>query len=136
MQGVNDARPGERWHYTDVEYARETVKLLKSYKLEHTYYEHDGKHAMAVGKEYVAKYFAATQNLRRDPFYPRVTMATPVGFRRNYCSSLKHNRWLTINETTEGTIKFDELLSNGEDDFHKWRLSHQVSERSARWSMP
>lgn len=129
VQGINDAREGVRWHYTDIEYARLTVKLLTAYKLEHTYFEHDGMHAMSEGKEFIAKYFAAAKNVRRDPFYPHITIATPVGFRRNYCSSLAHNRWLTINDTVEGTLQFDELVTNGEDNFSRWRLAHQTTER-------
>jgi pimeloyl-ACP methyl ester carboxylesterase len=129
VQGVNDARKGVRWHYTDVEYARYTDQLLKAYKLEHTYYEHSGKHAVSEGKEYIAKYLAATKDLRRDPYYPHITLATPAGFSRNYSSSLSHNRWLTINETTPGKLAYDELLTNGSDDFDDWRLSHRVNER-------
>ena len=130
IQGVNDAREGVRWHYTDVEYARLTHKLLTGYQLEHTYYEHAGKHAVAEGKEHIAKYLAVAKNLRRDPYCSRVTIATPAGFRRNYCSALADNRWLSINDTLPGNLRYDELVTNDADDFHAWRLSHQVSERS------
>jgi predicted esterase len=129
VQGIKDAREGARWHYTDVEYARETVKLLTAYKLEHRYYEHDGMHAMCEGKEYVAEYLKSAKNLRRDPYTQRVTLATPAGFSAYHSSRLRHNRWLTINEVTPGKIPFDELISNGEDDFHRWKLSHARIER-------
>lgn len=130
IQGVHDAREGVRWHYTDVEYARLTHKLLTGYQLEHTYYEHAGMHSVSQGKEYIAKYLAVAKSLRRDPYCSRVTIATPAGFRRNYCSALADNRWLSINETLPGNLKYDELVTNGSEDFHEWRLSHQVSERT------
>lgn len=129
VHGRNDARDGARWHYTDVEHARLTVQLLTSYKLDHQYYEHDGMHGLSEGKEYVAKYLEAAKELRRDPFYPRVTLATPAGYSAYHSSRLRHNRWLTINGVTPGTISFDELNSNGEDDFHAWRLSAAKVER-------
>jgi predicted esterase len=129
VQGVNDARAGARWHYTDVEYARLTVQLLTSYKRHHQYYEHDGMHSMSEGKEYVAKYLESAKELRRDPFYPRVTLATPAGYSAYHSSRVRHNRWLSINEVTPGKISFDELITNGDDDFHAWRLSSQKVER-------
>ncbi|WP_254512374.1 alpha/beta fold hydrolase [Anatilimnocola floriformis] len=129
VQGINDARDGARWHYTDIEYARETVKLLTAYKLEHRYYEHDGMHALSEGKEYVADYLKAAKNLRRDAYTPRVTLATPAGYSAYQSSRLRHNRWLTINAVTPGTIPFDQLVSNGEEDFHRWKLSHERVER-------
>ena len=130
VQGVNDARPGARWHYTDVEYARQTVRLLQSYNLEHTYCEHEGMHALCEGKEFIAQYLNVAKNLRRDPFAPHIALATPQGFGHYYKSPARHNRWLSINETLPGTLKFDQLVTNGADDFHEWRLHHEVTERS------
>lgn len=129
VHGANDARDGARWHYTDVEHARLTVQLLTAYKLDHQYYEHDGMHALSEGKEYVAKYLQTAKELRRDPFFPRVTLATPAGFSAYHSWRQRHNRWLTINEVTPGTIWFDELNSTGEDDFYAWRLSRTRVER-------
>jgi len=129
VQGINDAREGSRWHYTDVEYARATVKLLTAYKLEHTYFEHDGMHAMCEGKEYVAKYLETAKDMRRDPFCARVTLATPAGFSSYHSSRLRESRWLSINQVTPGKVPLDELVTNGEDDFHAWRLTHERIER-------
>jgi pimeloyl-ACP methyl ester carboxylesterase len=130
IQGVNDARKGVRWHYTDIEYARWTHKLLKSANIDHTYFEHDGKHSVSYGRKYIAKFLKASQNTRRDPYYPHVTLASPSGFRKGYCSPVIHNRWLTLNESTKGELEFDALLSNGEEDFEAWQLEHHVTKRS------
>jgi predicted esterase len=129
IQGVHDARAKERWHYTDVEYARWTDRLLTARQLDHTYYEHDGKHAVSYGKEYIAKYLASAKSLRRDAYYPHVVLVSSVGFKRSYSSPVEHNRWLTLDETSEGAVEYDELVTNGAEDFDRWRLKHQVTQR-------
>lgn len=129
VQGIHDARPGERWHYTDIEYARWTDKLLKQNHLDHAYFEHDGEHALSFGKKYISKYLRSVQNLRRDPRYPHVVLATPVGFQR-WCSfPVEHNRWLSLDEATDGLLEYDALESNGDDDFDSWRLEHKTRRR-------
>lgn len=130
IQGVHDAVEGKRWHYTDVDYARRTDKLLTKLGLDHTYYEHDGGHGMNNGKRATAEYLKTAQLLRRDPFYPHIALASPCGYSRTCCSETKHNRWLTIDEGTEGTIEFDELQTNGTEDFNKWRLIQGKAERT------
>lgn len=130
VQGIRDARKGQRWHYTDVAYARHTDKLLTKYKIDHTYYEHDGEHAVHFGREWIAKYLHSAAELRRDPYYPQIVVATPVGFRRDCCSSVKHNRWLTLDKASEGEIEYDELYTNGTEEFDKWRLRHRTAKHS------
>ncbi len=129
IQGVNDARPGERWHYTDVEYARWTDKLLAAKQIEHTYFEHEGKHGVRFGREYLAKFLQMSQHFRRDVCYPHVALASPVGYSRTCSFPVKHNRWLTLHEVTKGEIDFDELFTNGSKDFAKWRLDHRMSKQ-------
>ncbi len=123
LQGADDAVRGVRWHYTDVEYGRWTDKILSRENLDHVHMEHDKNHGFGYGREKVAEYFASTGDLRRDPYYPHVTLASPEGFKESYCSSIRHNRWVTLNETTKGELKYDELVSHG-DDFDSWRLEH------------
>jgi predicted esterase len=130
VQGVHDAVDGRRWHYTDIDYARRTDKLLTKLGLDHTYYEHDGGHGMHHGKKDVAAYLKTAGRLRRDPYYPRIALASPNGYSRSCCSEVEHNRWLTLDEATEGTIRFDELQTNGSDDFDKWRLVQSTANRS------
>lgn len=131
VQGVHDAQPKIRWHSTDVEYARWTDKLLTQLNLDHTYFEHGGEHAVRYGKQYIARFLESAKELRRDPYYPHVALATPLGFRRSYCSSVRHNRWLTLNEAANGSLEYDELTSNGSESFDQWRLKHRKRERDA-----
>jgi pimeloyl-ACP methyl ester carboxylesterase len=125
VQGVNDARRGYRWHYTDVEYGRLTQKIFEREKLDHVYFEHDGGHGMYENREKMAEYFASAEKVRRDPYFPHVTLASPQGFARNYLHHVAHNRWLTLDESTGGNLTYDELVTNGEDDFDNWRLRHR-----------
>ncbi len=129
VQGVHDARPEIRWHYTDIEYARWTDKLLSGEKLEHVYFEHDGEHAVHYGREYIARFLESAQELRRDPYHRHVVLASPVGFDESYCFRVEHNRWLTLNEAADGDLEYDELVSRGGNDFDRWRLEHRKTER-------
>jgi pimeloyl-ACP methyl ester carboxylesterase len=129
VQGVHDAQRGERWHYTDIEYARWTDKILTREKLDYVYREHDGEHAVYNGKEHIATFLKSARDLRRDPCYPHVVLASPVGFKRWYCFPVKHNRWLTLNESASGKLEYDELVDNDADDFDSWRLEHRRSKR-------
>ena len=125
IAGTHNARPGKRWHYTDVAYGRWTHKLLERKKIDHTYYEHDGEHALYFGKPYIEKYLQATRQLRRDSCYPHIALASPVGFKKSYRSAVRHNRWLSLDETGEGQLEFDCLVSNDADDFADWTLKHR-----------
>ncbi|HET6882709.1 MAG TPA: hypothetical protein VFI31_21250 [Pirellulales bacterium] len=131
VHGVHDARPKLRWHYTDIEFARQTDRLLNEYGLDHAYLEHQGEHAVLFARDKIAEFFVSGRELRRDPFYPHVTLASPTGFRPDYyCSSVEHNRWLTLDEATDGEIEYDELIDNGvEGDFDAWRLEHRRGRR-------
>jgi hypothetical protein len=129
VQGVHDAQRGQRWHYTDIEYARWTDNVLSREQLDYVYMEHDGEHAVHDGKEHILRFLKSARELRRDPCYPHVVLASPVGFKRWYCFPVKHNRWLTLNETASGKLEYDELVDNGADDFDSWRLKHRRSHR-------
>jgi predicted esterase len=124
IHGVRDADRGR--HYTDIEYARLTHALLKEKQLEHVYRELDDDHH--VYPEETAAYLAASRNLRRDPYARRVALASPVGFKESrwYLAPVRHNRWLSLDETAEGEIDYDKLESNGawdSDDFELRRKS-------------
>ncbi len=125
VHGVRDAIRDERWHYTDIEYARWTDKLLSRQKIEHVFFEHEGEHGVSEGKEYIRKYFESAGNVRRESFPPRVALASPVGFDEDYCFPVEHNRWLTLDEAVDGSLEYDALLTNGADDFDDWRLRHR-----------
>lgn len=121
ISGVNDAQRGVRWHHTDVEYARQTDRIFQREKLDHKYYEHDGEHCFGENRASVSDYLATAGKLRRDPYYPRIAVATPQGFTYNYMHRVRHNRWLTLDEETPGEIRVDELVTRG-SDFDSWRL--------------
>jgi pimeloyl-ACP methyl ester carboxylesterase len=129
VQGVRDAERGVRWHYTDVEYARSTNRLLSRDKLDFLYMEHAGGHGVWNGREHIARFFDSAADLRRDPRHPHVVLASPVGFKRWYSFPVKHNRWLTLGESTPGQIEYDELLADDDGDFDSWRLTHSRSRR-------
>ena len=129
VQGVHDAARGQRWHYTDIEYARWTDKLLSKEKLDYVYFEHEGEHGKGQGKPYIARFLKSNETLRRDPYFPHVVLASPVGFKRWYCFPVEHNRWLTLNEAVDGKLEYDELIDNDADDFDDWRLKHRKSRR-------
>jgi pimeloyl-ACP methyl ester carboxylesterase len=131
VQGVHDAQRGVRWHHTDVEYARWTHRIFTRESLEHAYFEYDGEHSFAQMRPMVAEYLASAGQLRRDAYYPHVTLASPQGFAWNYRNPVKHNRWLTLDETTRGELEYDDLDASG-DDFDSWRLEHtRISRRGA-----
>jgi poly(3-hydroxybutyrate) depolymerase len=128
VQGVQDAREGVRWHYTDVAYGRWTDQLLSQEKLDYRYLEHHGKHAVSYGRPGIAQFLEAAPQMRRDPYFPHVVLASPLGFKKSYCFPVEHNRWLTLNGTVPGDIEYDELISSG-NDFKSWRLEHRKSKR-------
>lgn len=130
VQGVRDAIKGERWHYTDIEYARWTDKLLAQDKHDYVYIEHPGEHGKGQGKPFIAKFLKTVETLRRDPYFPHMVLASPVGFKRWYCFPVEHNRWLTLNEAVDGKLEYDELIDNDADDFDDWRLEHRKSRRA------
>ncbi len=126
IQGIHDAQRGVRRHHTDVEYARWTHKIFTRAGLDHVYYEYDGGHDFAEMRPKVAEYLASNKQVRRDPFYPHVTLASPQGFAWNYLHRVSHNRWLTLDTTANGTLEYDDLTSSG-DDFDSWRLEHSLT---------
>lgn len=129
INGLMDAEKGERWHYTDIEYARWTTKLLSEQGLDHTFVQHDHGHNLCHGKPLIARFLRTTQDVRRDPCFEHVVLASPVGYSRYYSSKVRHNRWLTLDEASEGRIEYDELLSDEDVDFDDWELEHRTSRR-------
>lgn len=137
INGVKDAekRPdGDgwyRWHYTDVAYARETDRILTEQKLDYVYYEHSQGHNLSHGKPYISRFLKDSSELRRDPYFPQIAVATPLGYSHYHAAPVRHNRWLTMNKLTPGKIEFDELVTNDEEDlaFDDWRLEHRKMRR-------
>ena len=129
VHGVHDARDHVRWHFTDIEYARWADKVLTQRKIDHVYLEHEGKHAIGFAREKIAGFFQSAGEMRRDPYYPHIALASPAGFKASYCYPVEHNRWLTLNKAVNGRLPYDALVVHGADDFFTWRLEHRVIER-------
>ena len=131
VNGVHDAHEdkgdgtGHRWHYTDVEYGRQTDQILTRLHLDHVYYEHGGGHSFAYGRKKVFEYFRSAQNLRRDPFYEHIGLATPAGFHRSFYYPVRHNRWLSLDQATPGNLVYDELVPYDDGSFASWRLEYR-----------
>jgi hypothetical protein len=120
-----------RWHYTDIVYARETDRLLTEQKLDYVFYEHPDGHDLCYGKPYIVKFLDEAKDLRRDPYYPHIAVATPLGYGWNYSFPARHNRWLTMNQLTPGKIEFDELTTNDRRGlaFDDWKMEHRKIDR-------
>jgi predicted esterase len=129
VHGVYDARDHVRPHFTDIDYARWTDKLLTEQKLDHVYLEHDGKHAVGYARTKLAEFFKSAGSLRRDPYYPHVALASPAGFKESFCFPVRHNRWLTLDKATDGSIVYDALLARDTRDFSTWHLEHRKIRR-------
>ena len=132
VQGVHDARPGVRWHYTDIAYGRSTDTILNRLGLDHLYLEQDGNHSIAYGRPLIARYLEYGKGLRRDPYYPHVVLASPQGFSAACSYPVEDNRWLTLDKSKPGDIEYDELIPNRTNDFNDWKLSHYVGKHQRR----
>ncbi|MBS0266850.1 MAG: alpha/beta fold hydrolase [Planctomycetes bacterium] len=127
VHGVQDAVKGERWHYTDIAYARWSQTILSRLNLEYTYLEHDGEHGIFPSRAGIERYLRAAARQRRDPFAKSIALASPNGFDDWFAGPVRHNRWLTLEEADSGTIEYDELITNGAEEFDDWRLRYRVA---------
>ena len=131
VNGAHDAHPdkgdgkGHRSHYTDVEYLRQTRQILAHHDIQYVAFEHDGGHAFGSGKKYVFQYFRSARDLRRDPFFDHVGLASPAGFRKPYRSPVRHNRWLSLDEAVKGDLEYERLIPHNERSFTNFRLEYR-----------
>jgi hypothetical protein len=95
-------------------------------------------HSVGYGKQYILEFFEASRKLRRDPFFPHVVLASPVGYSAAKCYPVRHNRWITLDSTTEGPLEYDALQSNGRghskdgpaEEWSQWELRYKKVQRS------
>ena len=138
VHGTQDAELGVRDRHTDIEFARWAHRLLEERHILHRFLEHPGGHSFGYAKPHVLAFLHTSAALRRDPFHPRVVLASPVGYSSSKCYPLCHNRWLTLDEAAEGTLEYDALRSNGRghskdgpiEQWTQWKLSHQKVNRN------
>ena len=124
IHGTRDADRGT--HYTDFEYARLTDELLTHYELDHVFIKRDGGHELY--RDEIRDYLKSAADVRRNPYSAHVTLASPVGFKESrwYLAPVKHNRWVTLEEQTDGDLEYDRT---DEWDGRDFRLNHRKTKR-------
>jgi len=134
VHGKDDAKLGVRDRNTDFAFARWAHDLLVQKNIPHVYKEHAGMHPIGYGKRHILDFFQAGRELRRDPFFPQVVLASPVGYSTSKCYPVRHNRWITLDATSEGLIEYDSLRRHGRghskdspiEEWNEWELRHAV----------
>jgi len=124
---VHSSRDAERGrHYTDFAFAAWTHTLLQRDHLDHRLEVHNGFHDISYGCEILTEFFQSAKDVRRDPYYPHITLASPVGWSWTYRRRVRHNRWLTLDDTTDGELTYDELVPHGSNsELQGWSLEHR-----------
>jgi predicted esterase len=134
VHGTRDAQPSVRPHNTDIAYAHAARKLLDEHGIEYVYKQHDGGHDIEYSLSGIESFLASTHELKRDPCYPHVVLASPIGYRNEamYCFPVRHNRWLTLEQSVKEKLVYDELWPKGlRTDFETWMLEHSPREIDA-----
>ena len=138
VHGTRDAELGVRDRHTDIAFARWAHELLSERDVPHVFKEHPGMHSVGYGKSHILEFFEASRTLRRDPFFPHVVLASPVGYSAGKCYPVLHNRWITLDSTTEGPLDYDALQGSGRghgkdgpaEDWSQWELRHKMVKRN------
>lgn len=139
VHGKMDAEYGVRARHTDFAFARYADQLLTEQGIPHFFLQHPGGHPMGFARPVIRDFLLAHPNLHRDPYFPHIALASPVGFRDERFFPLRHKRWLTLDKATDGELEFDALKENGKghsekdslEDWNAWHLSHEKVTRKA-----
>lgn len=113
---VAPGTPGRtaRPRFTDVFFARTAHKLLDEAGVEHVYCEHPHGHSTKYAVKGLGEFVKMMTTVRRDPFSTRIVAMTKRGWHGGRdMPLLRHNKWITIGQTTEGHIPFDRILRTG-----------------------
>ena len=128
VHGANDARHGFRSRYTDPTYPRLASRQMKAQKVPHTYLEHQWGHGFAEAKPHVLKHLLAVRDKHRDPFFPRVSLTTPIGNTISKFRFVQHRRWVSIDRIGYGKVRYDALPS-------MWgRIGLEQAESIEKWN--
>ena len=138
VHGVKDAELGVRDRHTDIAFARYAHELLSQRKIPHVYREHPDGHSFGYGKQCVIDFLKDNRDLRRDPFFPHVVLASPVGYTSGKCYPVRHNRWITLDEAIEAPLEYDTLQRQGPghskdsspEEWKQWKLIHTTVKRN------
>ena len=113
---VAPGTPGRaaRPRFTDVYFARTAHKLLEEAGVKHIYCEHPDGHSTKYAAKGLDEFVRMMKTVKRDPFSTRIVAMTKRGWQGGRAMPpLKHNKWITIGETTEGHILFDSVRRTG-----------------------
>lgn len=137
VHGARDSEYGVRDRHTDVAFARLAHRLLEEQGIPHVFREHPGGHAFGYAKSHVRQFLQASGDLRRDPSFSHVVLASPVGYKTSKCYPVRHNRWVTLEAKREGLLAYDTLAgttggdSEGpKDEWDRWQLKHETTQRN------
>jgi len=137
VHGTKDAEPGVRDRHTDIAFAHRAHQLLNKHGIPHVFTEHPGGHPVGYGKSHILEFLRTNEDLRRDPFHSHVVLASPVGYGSSKCYAVRHNRWVTLDEATEGQLEYDALVRSGPghskdssvEEWEQWKLDHKTVKR-------
>ena len=137
VHGTKDAEPGVRDRHTDIAFARFAHELLAKKSLPHVFKEHPDGHSFGYAKQHVVDFLKAGKRLRRDPFFPHVVLASPVGYSTGKCYPVRHNRWITLDAAVEAPLEYDALERQGPghskdsspEEWKQWKLTHKRIKR-------
>jgi len=138
VHGTKDAELGVRDRHTDVAFARFAHELLSKKDISHAYKEHPDGHSFGYGKPHVVDFLKASRKVRRDPFFPHVVLASPVGYSTGKCYPVRHNRWITLDAADEAPLEYDVLQRHGPghtkdstpEEWEQWKLAHTTVKRN------
>jgi predicted esterase len=137
VHGVKDAEPGVRDRHTDIAFARYAHELLSQRNIPHVYKEHPNGHSFGYAKQCVVDFLKGSRDLRRDPFFRHVVLASPVGYGSGKCYPVRHNRWITLDAADEAPLEYDALQIQGPghskdslpEEWNEWKLTHMSVDR-------
>jgi predicted esterase len=138
VHGAKDAELGVRDRHTDIAFARYAHELLSQRNIPHVYKEHPDGHSFGYGKQFVVDFLKGSPNLRRDPFFRHVVLASPVGYGSGKCYPVRHNRWITLDAADEAPLEYDALRIEGPghskdsspEQWNEWKLTHRSVTRN------
>lgn len=137
VQGVRDAEYGVRDRHTDIAFARHAHRLLEEKGIPHVFREHPGGHAFGYAKSQVREFLLTSGDLRRDPSFPHVVLASPVGYTTSKCYPVRHNRWVTLEAEREGLLAYDTVQGSAggdsegpREEWDRWQLTHETVQRN------
>ena len=137
VHGTKDAELGVRDRHTDIAFARLAHDLLSEQGIPHVYKEHPDGHSFGYAKQHVVDFLKASGDLRRDPFFGHVVLASPTGYSTGRCYPVRHNRWITLDAVDERPLEYDALQREGPghskdsspEEWEQWKLTHRSVER-------